>query len=149
MTWTYTPDFTGTRDKIRLAIGDTIDRGAFSLSDAEIAYVVSVQPVLGYAAAACARVLMARYADQADTRNSELAIEASQRFAQLSKLADRLEKNPNLFSGKTRPSPIPFFGGVHKSESDAVAGDSDLKDPWFQHERFDNPGAASDGDEDG
>jgi hypothetical protein len=145
MTWTYTPDFTVTRDKIRLAIGDTVDKGVFSLSDEEIVYIAALQPVLGYAAAACARTLAAKYVTQADTENDELKVWASQRFAQLSKLADRLEKNPNLFSGKTRPSPIPFFGGVRESENRAL-DTTEFRQQWFRNERFDHPEASAGGE---
>ncbi len=134
-----------------MGIGDTIDRGDFSLSDEEIAHIVSVTPTLGYAAAACVGALLARYADQADTENDELKIAASQRFEQLKKLEAKLAKNPVLFTGKTRPSPSPFFGGIDKSENDAIDSDSTVRQPQFKHGRFDHPGTSAglEADDDG
>lgn len=137
---------------IRFAIGDTVDRSPFSLDDAEITYILTIQPQLGYAASEAARRLAGKYSVQADTKNSELSVTASQRYDHLMDLADKLGKNPELFTGKKSASPVPFLGGMRQSENDVLDEDTNARQPYFKHGRFDNQGTSPqlDGDfEDG
>lgn len=96
MTWTYDTSLlsaasssTTSMTKVRLLTGDT-DTTRQQMQDEEIYFVLSVQPVINYAAADVADLLSAKYAFQINSENSELRVSAAARHKHYLDLAKRL-----------------------------------------------------------
>src|ERR1041385_1358437 len=80
MSWTYDAALSTNRDKVRLMIGDT-DTNNQQLSDAEIAFFLTQEPRLEFAAAEACQALIAKYARY----DSDLASSIVSRFRDLAR----------------------------------------------------------------
>jgi hypothetical protein len=141
MTWTYTPDFTGSRDKIRLAVGDT-DSTDPQITDEEIAYLAlpyttSARAGILQAAADCADTIAAKYA-----RKVNIAVDKAKRDAEVlakhyADLATALRTQATASAGVA-----PYAGGVSISDMETDRDNSDVVQPAFSRTLHEVPGAA-------
>lgn len=126
MTWTYTPDFTTQRDRIRLLLGDT-DSADPILTDEEIA----VYSTGGYwaqssdhlAAAALADNIAAEFARRADS------LSAGGTSVNWSGLVDRYRSLAAKLRG--RGGAAIYAGGISQSDKDSQAANTDRVEPAF------------------
>lgn len=146
MTWTYLPDFTKQRDRVRFEVGDT-DSTDPLLQDEEIAYAASQEPDDLGAAARCCESLSKRFARLADMAEGTFNIKLSQRSKAFVDMAAALR----IRQAKVA---LPYVGGESISDKTAIDADTDRVAPAFFREMMDNPGAedltpsnASPGDE--
>lgn len=134
MTWTYSGDPSSTdRDEVRFLIQDT-DTTDQQVSDEEIAYAVSNEPSNISAAIRICRVLSAKYARKPDKKVGDLSISWSQLSKRYSELAQELED-----SDMVSMVPVPYAGGISKSDKNSVELDTDRVDPSFTRGMHDNP----------
>lgn len=127
MTWTYTPDFTTTRDQVRLLIGDT-DTTDQQMQDDEIAYLATLYGSALRAASAACRSLQAKYARQADTAIDDIKVSSSQRAKAYGELAASLEAQATTAGAAV---PIAFAGGVSVVDKLDRESDTDRTLPYF------------------
>lgn len=84
MTWTYTPDFTLSRDKVRLILGDTVSTTPL-VTDEEIAWAVTENNSdLYLAAALLCDSLSGRFASQATTSKTVGSLSLSKSYGEQS-----------------------------------------------------------------
>lgn len=149
MTWTYSAASLSSSDlyKVRLIIGDA-DTNRQQLQDEEINYVLTVEAVVTYAAAACCDILAAKYAFQVNTENSELRVSAAARHKHYLELADRLRATGggDIPGGEGGGLPVVgmYAGGTLKSEKETLIDDTDIVAPAFALGQDDNPEAGED-----
>lgn len=136
MTFSYTADpINNTVDAVRLKIGDT-DLDDPQLQDEEISYYLSeASSNVTKAASLASRGLAAKYARLADEVVGEVEVKWSQRSKRYLDLAEQLE---NELSSLTKSTPLPFAGGISKSDIANRRSDSDRVDEQFNHQNFDN-----------
>lgn len=144
---TYTPGGTGNKDRIRFMIGDTngLVAGTVTkafLDDDEITLVATDQPILSYAAAACADAIAAKlYAemDQVDIGKTSVVKRRAQNFE---KLAEKLRRAPGNMAGgdgSGRVVATMHVGGQNKADSEDLLTDSTVVQPSFVTGMDDNP----------
>jgi len=123
--YSYNPTLSSDLDKIRFLLGDTVIN-EMQLLDEEISGLLLMQPAMGQAAAAGAKAIAAKWALHVDNKNSELSVNASQRFEHYMKLAKDLEKRgTDPFSGKTYVSAGVKMGGISITENIELANNKD------------------------
>ena len=144
MTWTYTPDFSGNRDKIRLMIGDT-DTTDQLLTDEVITYAVTQQSDLHMAAARCCDYIVASLARKVNVSTGGISVDVDARMEQYSALAAILREQRDeeaLLGGTIK------VGGTTTADIEALDEDESLQQPQFKQGQFDNntdnPGTDSD-----
>jgi hypothetical protein len=118
MAWTYDPDITTDRDKVRLLIGDTITTDQ-QLQDGEIAFFLSEESNVYRAAARACQSLAALYARKVDKAVGDLKISASQRQKAYAALAKDLWIKGGV-------SGIPSAGGVYVADKDSMADNDSI-----------------------
>lgn len=133
MTWSYSGDpSTSTKDAVRLLIGDTIGipTSMQLMQDEEIAYLLTAHGNDPLAAAVAAlRSLASKFARYVDEVTGDLQRKYSQRVKQFLDLADKLltdASNPLL------ATPIPFAGGISKSDIETRVENTDRYPDIFQ-----------------
>lgn len=151
MTWTYAPDFTTSRDKIRLEIGDT-DTTDQLLSDEEIAYFagkysVSTESGLLLAAARCCEAIAAELARRVDISRSlggeKIDKKAHQAYEHYQTLTTTLREKAVAVAGVS-----PFAGGISRDSKDTYEEDSDRVEPAFTRELHEGPNTRRGNDRD-
>ena len=133
MTWTYTPDFTGNRDPIRVRIGDTNSADPI-FSDEEIAYAYAQAGSLDAAAVVLCEWAEAKYAKVPDSTFGPSSVSGSQRAKAFRAL--RLTLQRKLAVGVATP----FAGGISEASKESYEGNSDRVQPAFTKNLHDNPG---------
>lgn len=126
MAWTYTPDFTTSRDKVRFLIGDTVSQSP-QMTNEEIAHAVTVEGNIRGAAALCCEHLVARYAAEVDTvtdYGGQLRKDLSQRVKAYTLLARRFRAGGGVYA-------FPIAGGISQAANDALLGNADFIPPYF------------------
>jgi len=133
MTWTYTPDFTGQRDRVRFEVGDTISTDQL-LSDEEIAYAGTVEGSDLAVAAHCCEAIAAAVGRKVDMSEGKLSISLSQR-----RIA--YEMKARLLRARDAAGAQPYIGGESISDKQAVNEDTDRLQTAFYRGMLDNPNA--------
>jgi hypothetical protein len=135
MTWSYTGDpADNQRDEVRFLIGDT-DFGDQLVQDEEINYALGAEPTPTAAAVRVARALASKLSRKVDKQVGDLKLSLSQQAKHFRELADFLEK-----SDSTAIPPIPYAGGISRSDKDSVRDNADRARPAFTRGRDDFPG---------
>ncbi len=108
------------------------------LSDESITAILAIESDAREAAAICAESLAGRYASFVDKKIGDLSISYSQRAKQWSAIAEKLRASSRsaLFT--------PWAGGLSISDRDSRRADTDLIQPAFRRDLFDNEGTESD-----
>ena len=131
---------------VRLLIGDTRSDDPI-LTDSEIETVLGLQPIITYAAAACADIIAARFARDVDMAIGETKISLSQKMKAYQKLAERLRESAGDLPGGDGtgvPTTTIFVGGLSKSKrDDLLHDDSNRISPNFSLGMDDNPGTVN------
>lgn len=126
MSWSYDPELTEDKDRVRLLIGDTISTQQ-QFQDEELVWILSENGSSIYAAAASAcRMLAAKYSRQADKWVGDLKILASQKARSYLALAESFDAKAG-----SQMWAIPSAGGVYVDEKEAAAADTSLVQPEF------------------
>lgn len=144
MTWSYSGDPSTTdRDKVRFLVGDTLSGDPLA-SNEEINWVLSVQPVVIYAAAAVADAISAGYSRKADLTIGATSIQLSQKATAYADLAKRLRSGGAGVlpggDGSGIPTAVMVVGGLSQAEREAFKDDEDAIQPSFEVGKDDNPG---------
>lgn len=136
MSFTYDPSTTVGR--VRMAIGDTVDVGQYSLSDEEIAVINGEEPDPDSAAFLACQTLLAKLAKYSDTNAAGgITIQISQKFAQTKELLEVLRTRATKSAG-------PYLGGTSISRKTAIDSDTDYQRPSFEVGMDDIQGATAD-----
>lgn len=131
MSWSYDPNLSTDRDRVRFLIGDT-DTNDQLLSDEELDYLLTQYSVYEAAAVAC-EAIAAKYARKADKEVGDLSIKWSQVSDQYTKKAQELRKQAKV----SNPA-VPFAGAISISQKETVEADADRTIPAFSRDQFDN-----------
>lgn len=128
--WNYHANFDLARDRVRLAIGDTLADDQL-VRDQEIAYAITTTGSENAAAIMLCEHLAARFARTPDETVTDSAGNTrtksmSQRASGFLKLAAQLRE-----TGAVVTTPMPFAGGISQSDMDTRAQDSDRVEPSF------------------
>jgi hypothetical protein len=138
--WDYSGDpATSDKDHVRFLIQD-VDQSDQLVSNEEIAFAISENETLPYAAVYLCRRIAARFAREADkTVSASGGLSTTQALSQRSrgflKLAETLEAEISSSQGM---SLRPYAGGVSVSDKTSVESDSDRTQPAFSAGMFDN-----------
>lgn len=127
---------------VRLLIGDTRSDDPI-LTDSEIEAILGLQPIVTYAAAACADIIAARFAREVDMAIGETKINLSQKVKSYQALADRLRESAGDIPGGDGTGVATtsmFVGGISFTERDDFLDNSDRIQPNFSLGMDDNPG---------
>lgn len=136
MTWSYDTGLSGTKDQIRLLIGDT-DATDPQLQDEEITFIASQESGIYRGAAQCAFNIAAKYTRQV-TRSF------GGRSDQLSQLATQYRTLGKELLAKAAKKRISVYaGGQSIAEKDSQAKDTDAVQPIFSKNTFRNPATQS------
>jgi len=140
----FTYDLTTNRGKIRLAVGDTIDRTSvdLSLTDAEIDHSLTISSDLNQASMYACEFLIAKTRHWIDQNQKGVGSSASQ------KLSNLLELYKLLKERAAQTQMTCFFGGISDSRRDTINSDSDFSQPNFKLGQDDNPSATASDDDD-
>jgi hypothetical protein len=137
MAWNYDIALTAARDQVRLIIGDT-DGTDPQLQDEEINFLLTDNgDVVNRAALACCEALQAKYARMVDTKVDGLQEGAGERIAHYSLLIAQLRAK--LARGGIRP----LMGGQSRAAKQAARSASDLVQPAFRRDQFQEHGMSS------
>lgn len=137
--WTYgNAPSTSTRDQARLESGDCLTSMKI-VSDAEVTYAIANEDNVLLAAARVAEIATAKLATLIDQSAEGYNAQLSQRFAQFKETAERLRAKHDTIS-------VPYAGGISADEWDTWRDDSDLVQPHFKREMFDNKRTATEQD---
>lgn len=106
------------------------------LSDETITAILAIESDVRMAAAMCAESLAGKYASAVDKKIGDLSISYSQRREHWEKMAATLRSSSRtaLFQ--------PFAGGLSEADKQARREDTDLVQPAFRRDLFDNPESA-------
>jgi len=128
---------------VRLFVGDT-NAAIPILTDGEIEAVLSLQPIVTYAAAACADLIAARFSRDVDMAIGKTRISLSQKADAYRTLADRLRSAAGDLPGGDGTgiaTASMFVGGTSvDAREDLLYEDSDRIKPQFTLGQDDNPG---------
>ena len=133
MTWTYTPDFTAQRDRVRFLVGDTNTADQL-VSDEEIQYMGTIEGSDFSVAAGCCEAIAGVLGRKVDMTEGKLSIKLSQRSKGYMDRAARLRARAALEA-------VPFSGGASVADKIAANADSDRIPPAFWRGQLDNPEA--------
>lgn len=135
MTWTYagspgTSTAAERRDYVRFQLGDTVSGANPTLTDEEIAAMLSIASnSVPLATLACGQALLARLAQQADFTRSKVSVSASQRFKALERLIAKLEADTFASAAAA-----PYAGGTSKADKQTMRDDTDAVQPPFSRD---------------
>lgn len=139
MTFTYSPDLTSSKDKVRFRIGDTDSSVAEQqrLEDEEIEATVAAESSFAEAMAKCAEALAAKFFRSATTKAAaSLKVTYEKRVDYLLDLAERLRNGTESAAAVEL-----IITGTTKTELEESAADTDLVQAAFRKGQFDNPDA--------
>ena len=126
---------------VQLCLGGSQGLAQFFTTD-QISQVLSKQPTVTLAAAILVDSLIARFSISVDFKSGATSYQASQKFAHLQDLADRLRKSPGDFPGGDDGTGVPnvelWMGGQSESEMRSYKNDMDLVQPNFAIGQFDD-----------
>lgn len=133
----YDPTLTEDRDKVRALVGDTSgDASTEHLADGVYDWLLTVYPSVFRAAAAAARSIASKFAAKASRKVvGSLQLEYQRNAEHFLAVADDLEAQATAAA-----APIPYAGGISKSEKRADKQDTDLVQPRFYRGQFAAPG---------
>lgn len=139
MTWSYsTADLaTSTKDQVRMTIGDT-DTTAQLLQDEEITWAISVESSMWGAAARCCEAISRNFYRKADVRvgRGGTMVNWSGAAKQYGDMAAAFRKRANSMNS-------PWAGGTSIAAKDSAAANTDLVQPLFSKNMFNNPWVGS------
>jgi hypothetical protein len=131
MSVTFTNSPAGSnRDLIRILINDTTGR----LSDEYIAYSLTAEPSVWYAAALCAETISGQFSQSGDLTVGDLSIRRS--ISEYRNLAKTLRARGSRGA-------VPFAGGLTVSDKDTEKTDTDRVKPAFSIGMHDDPATDS------
>lgn len=136
MTWTYTPDFTGSRDQVRYLVGDT-DTTDQLTSDEEIAYAVTQKGGVYPAALFVAGRIIAKLARRVSSSVGPVSVSLSDQIRHYNEVVI-----PEIKQGMASGA-LPFAGGISVSDKQAQEVDTDRVPPFFTRRTGDMPGVAT------
>ena len=138
MSWTYSADFTLTKDKVRFLCGDTNSAAASQLlMDEEINFVTGLAgSVFGMAAIAC-ETIASKFSREADREIGDLAVKLSQKADSYRKQAKELRSRGGVYV-------VPMGGGISQDAKDTQDDDTDRVRPSFARGQFVNEDAVND-----
>lgn len=135
MTWSYTGNPSDSnKDEVRFLIGDT-DFDDQLVEDEEINYAIAVEANNTLAAIRIARALAGKFSRKVDKSVGDLRLSYSQQAKNFRELAKFLEN-----SNSTATIPIPYAGGISRSNKKTVREDSDRVPGSFSRGMHDDPG---------
>jgi len=136
MAFSYGDNPTGsTSDELRLLVGDVVDWGDLSLSDAEVAYALGKKSTTLSAAVYACELLASRCAKYVDETNIGVSTSSSQRADAFRKRAKELRE---MQTANSRLRATIFVGGhLVDNVADADA-DADTVQPFFKRGEFDD-----------
>lgn len=141
MTWSYSGDpASSDTDAVRFLVGDT-DTNDQLVENEEIDYALSQSTTVYGAAALTCRAIAALFSRDVDTSLSGGEYSESQRAEHYRNLAERFDsmsQNAPLRSGAS--APVPFVGGVRRTEMETVREDDNRVRPEFRRGMFDYHG---------
>lgn len=121
MVWSYVNPTTSSKDAVRFRIGDT-DKDDPQLQDEEINYLLSLNSNIIRASVEGCKALAAKYAREVSKTVGPVSIQAQTMFEHYNNLATSL--TGLLTSGSDVP--IPWAGGVFKSDRKDIEDDDSL-----------------------
>ena len=131
MTWTYSVLTLSTtpKDQVRLLIGDT-DTTFQLMQNEEIEWLLSENSNSVLAAAIdCCEAIAAEFSKEADTKNGQLSVKASQRAEAYLILAAKLRKKIGAMADI-------FVGGATWDDVNTLDDDPSLVQPSFKQRQF-------------
>lgn len=137
MTWTYSGDPAAfPRDAVRFLMRDTVETADATISDEEIAWLLSENGNNVYLAAADgAMEVAAKYAGLVQTKTvGSLSLTYAARSQSFKNTADNLRERAG-----TKTALAPFSGGISKADKSAVRSDTDWVRPSFERGMDDYP----------
>lgn len=140
MAWNYSGDPSAVaRDAVRFLVGQTSTGDDVLLYDEEIAWAVSETQNSYYAAAMCAETLAGRYRQtgRVSEQIGNTSITWGERADKLDTLALRLRARAAV------KNVTPFLGGQSVADRDTREADTDLRQPAFRVNQFDEPGTST------
>lgn len=140
MTWSYTDPSNSTNDEIRYLSGCNIETRQL-VTDEEITYAAGQYSNTRLAAALVLRALAARFSRETDYREGDIAVSASKQADAFRKLANELDPGGTTLGTILA---LPSFGGLSKSEKEALNADTDAVQPSFYRGMNDIPGGPGD-----
>jgi len=141
--YSHAPDPSDPISMVRFLVGD-VDASNPILTDSEIQALVSLQPIISFAAASAADTIAARFSIQVDTAIGKTKVSLSQRSAHFTKLANRLRKTAGDLPGGDGtgvPTVNMVVSGLSISQNAAMASDTDRVQPSFTIGMDDDPGS--------
>lgn len=136
MTWSYTSPSSSNRDAVRFLCTDT-DTSEQLLSNEEIDWLLSVYGSVDQAAVSACRQISRQFARKATSKQvGDLQIDWLKRSSDFAARADELEAD-------IASSARPYAGGIYVADSEAMAADGTLVQPFFRRGMHDNPPAYS------
>jgi len=134
MTWSYTPDFTTQKDRVRREIGDVVSTDQL-LSDEEIAYAETIEGSDLNVAARCCQWISLAFGRKADMTEGKLSIKLHQRAEFFAAQALLLRSRAAVEGA------LLYVGGESVSDKEANDDDTDRVPPAFWRGMSDNPSA--------
>lgn len=134
MTWNYTP-VVSTTDEVRLLVGDTESLDPL-MQDEEIAYIISSESSVLYAAARCCEVIAALFGRRVTTTVGSLRIMAEKKYEHYLELGQTLRRRAAIGNC------TPLMPAQSISEKITQEDDTDRLPPFFSRSTAKNPLAA-------
>jgi hypothetical protein len=125
MTWTYTPDFTASRDKVRFLIQDT-DTNDRLVTDEEIAFILTQSSNIYRASEKLCRSIALSLGRKLTLIDPAMKLDRNEQYQHYLELADKY-KAEAVASGSAGI----FAGGISIADKDARADDADRVVPGF------------------
>jgi hypothetical protein len=138
MTWTYVLPIATPKDEVRFYSGDT-DSSRQLVQDEEIAFVLTTQPNTLLAAAIVCDAAAAKLSQEADARVGDVSESSSQKATAFRQRAKDLRSNGYKLAK-------PIFGGITRSQKEALDQDTELVQPSFRVGQDDHPGVPNERD---
>lgn len=143
MSFTYSPTLATSLDRVRFLIGDVVDVGHL-VENEEITFILSVQPIETFAAAAIAESLAGRFAARPNITIGQTSVSGADLMAHYKLLAHNLRQAGGSIgggdgTGVATLDPM-FVGGISRVEREQLADDTDAIQPSFRLGRDDHPG---------
>jgi hypothetical protein len=142
VTFSYDPNVSTNRDKVRVLLGDTVATNAM-FSDEELCFFeTEFGPSIYGTTLAAIEAGIAKYSRAATSKSvGPLSISYADRVRNLERARDSIK-----VLAMKGASPIPYVGGIRKSDKETDENDEDMVGGWARKGGFDNPGAADQDD---
>lgn len=133
MAFTYSGDPANSDlETVRFLIGDTVSTDVL-LQDAEINYLLTVEPNVYKAAVTACKTIAATFARKADRAVGDLFVKFSKKYDQYIALSQQLE-----IRAKRETAGI-YAGGISRADKKTQDQDTDRVKPAFHKDQWDNP----------